>query len=281
MATAAMESNVPFGISTGAMHLLLQSMKLLPGLAPPDVKVGIVGVGARGAATSISETTDSKVHAIIASGSSVNDALSGMVDAEGDSFDAVFIAQAAHTLYAPGADIKAALRTARSLLRPQSDAEDAEPRIQSRLALLWARAAPETRCRPGHADVNAIMKALVELQGAEGELAGAAAKARLLAAGAAEGQTSSPIQWHHELTALAAEAGLGVPMHRQLVDSVPVVSEAEAGAVLRCCLDATVGRDCSSAELGEALGRMSWGQASEGEMMVPLNLHSWHVSSNR
>lgn len=72
MATAAMESNVPFGISTGAMHLLLQSMKLLPGLAPPDVKVGIVGVGARGAATSISETTDSKVHAIIASGSSVN-----------------------------------------------------------------------------------------------------------------------------------------------------------------------------------------------------------------
>lgn len=77
MATSAMESNVPFGISTGAMHLLLQSMKLLPGLAPPDVKVGIVGVGARGAATSISETTDSKVHAIIASGATVNGELLG------------------------------------------------------------------------------------------------------------------------------------------------------------------------------------------------------------
>lgn len=206
-----------------------------------------------------------------------------MVDAEGDSFDAVFIAQAAHSLHAPGADIKAALTTARSLLRPQSDDEDAEPRIQSRLALLWARAAPETRCRPGHADVNAIMRALADLQGAEGELAGAAVKARLLAAGAADGEATSPIKWHHELTALAAEVGLGVPMHRQLLDGVPVVSEAEAGAVLRCCLDATVGRDCSSAELGQALGSMSWGQgqASEGELLVPLNLHSWHVSSNR
>jgi len=72
MSGAAIECHVPFGQSTGALHLMLQRMKLLPGMACGDrPKVGVFGVGARATAAQIADETEGELHAIVGAGKDV------------------------------------------------------------------------------------------------------------------------------------------------------------------------------------------------------------------
>lgn len=79
--------------------------------------------------------------------------------------------------------------------------------------------------------------------------------------------------WHDGLKRAAAAAGLGVPMHRKLIDSVVVRSPLDAGAVLAAAADGTVLADPDTPGLAAALGDAAWSGGEE--MRFELTLHSW------
>ena len=176
-----------------------------------------------------------------------------------DSFDAILVPQAAHTLGLPGCDASDVFRAARRLLRSDRP---------SRLGLLWARVRSDGPSTLG----ERLNSSLADASSAAGASPVCALAAKL-EDDAGFAQSVDPLAWHDATSSLLQQEGFNPIRHRRMLDSVEFTSWEGLAGALAVSLDCTVGLapQGSVDVIQEHVSRLGALPVS-----VPLSLHAWH-----
>jgi hypothetical protein len=175
----------------------------------------------------------------------------------------VLVAQAAHSLAAPGCIASDAIKAARRLLR-----EDR----QTRLGMLWARA------RADGADTVASRLSASLADASVAGVGGVCARAAFLEDHSEDARALDPLVWHDHTSALVQSHGFHPLRHRRMLDTALAPSLAEASAMLAASLDCTIGLDPAAAEVLKSLEEHI-PKLGGFPMEIPLSLHAWHCMS--